>query len=61
MEERTAPMERFDRREILVSGSAARACCCWRVAASLWPRRRGEQLIPWADQPPPVPPRRRGL
>ena len=48
-------MEHIDRREVLLgSGAASGALLLGRGFASAAEIR--EQLIPWADQPPPVPP-----
>ena len=48
-------MEHIDRREVLLgSGAASGALLLGRGFASAAETR--EQLIPWADQPPPVPP-----
>ena len=61
MEERAAPKERFDRREILVSGSAASGVLLLAGGGFALAAEAGEQLIPWADQPPPVPPPAQGV
>ena len=48
-------MEHIDRREVLLgSGAASGALLLGRGFASAAETR--EQLIPWVDQPPPVPP-----
>jgi hypothetical protein len=52
------------RREFLVQGSAAAAGLALLnnpLLAQAFPTRPGEEVISWADQPPPVPPAASGV
>ena len=59
-QEEVAPMERFDRREVLASGAAASGMLLLAGGGFAFAAQAAEQLIPWADQPPPVPPPAQG-
>ena len=48
-------MEHIDRREVLLGSGAASGALLLGRGFALAAENR-EQLIPWADQPPPVPP-----
>ena len=54
-------MERFDRREVLVSGSAASGMLLLAGGGFALAAQADEQFIPWADQPPLVPPPAQGV
>jgi hypothetical protein len=49
-------MENLERREVLLRGGAAAGILLLDSHGFAFAAQAGEQVIPWADQPAPVPP-----